>query len=183
MQPPNAWTSVVRGAVLRGATRNVVSSRKARRHYGIAARTQFDAQRDPLDCRKWDPYEEKWQATNRMSWFVAKGTQLSEGAKISLPFYRVVRVGCTDLVFEDKLCGCNDDAAPIDSTQSSIFELCTLRADLSKVPTALFKLKTNSKKQRYYQIDYNLEMSFSSASIFFELFFEGTSYGSVKAKF
>lgn len=68
--PRNAY--IGRGAVLRGATRNVVSSRKARRHYGIAARTQFDAKRDPLDCRVWDPFEEQWKATNRMSWFVAK---------------------------------------------------------------------------------------------------------------
>lgn len=58
-----------------------------------------------------------------------------------------------------------------------------LKADLRKVPKALFKKTPNSSKKTYYKIEYRLEMSFSSASIFFELFFKDVSYGSIKARF
>ncbi|KFY95920.1 hypothetical protein V500_02611 [Pseudogymnoascus sp. VKM F-4518 (FW-2643)] len=68
MQPPNAWTSVVRGAVLRGTYGNAITSRKARRHYGVMAYHPFDLERHPVTCRIWDSLEEKWGAENRMSW-------------------------------------------------------------------------------------------------------------------
>ena len=65
----------------------------------------------------------------------------------------------------------------------AIFPLCTVEADLSKVPKGLFETATNSKGKQYYKISFELEMTFKSASIFFELGFEGISYGSVRAKY
>lgn len=49
LQPPNAWTAVVRGAVMMGLSRTRalqtvdVVSRKARKHYGIELHTPFKA--------------------------------------------------------------------------------------------------------------------------------------------
>ena len=65
----------------------------------------------------------------------------------------------------------------------AIFTLCTVEADLTKVPKGLFSVITNSKGKQYYKVSYVLEMTFKSASIFFELLFEGISYGSVRAKY
>ncbi|KFY66388.1 hypothetical protein V496_02081 [Pseudogymnoascus sp. VKM F-4515 (FW-2607)] len=114
MQPPNAWTSVVRGAVLRGTYGNAVTSRKARRHYGVMAYQPFDPERHPVTCRVWDTMQEKWRAENRMAWFVSKGMELLDGKKISLKFYRVVDTDFGNFVFRDKLLCCDDEFSPKD---------------------------------------------------------------------
>jgi hypothetical protein len=51
LQPVNAWTAVVRGAVLMGLARAnsqlaqvALVSRRARKHYGLQLSTKFDAQ-------------------------------------------------------------------------------------------------------------------------------------------
>ncbi|KFX96515.1 hypothetical protein O988_05263 [Pseudogymnoascus sp. VKM F-3808] len=111
------------------------------------------------------------------------GMELLDGKKISLEFYRVVDVHFGSFVFRDKLLCCNDESSPEDGEHPSIFPLCTVEADLTKVPKDLFVLATNSKGKQYYKIPYELEMTFKSASIFFELVFEGISYGSVRAKY
>ncbi|KFY62084.1 hypothetical protein V497_02575 [Pseudogymnoascus sp. VKM F-4516 (FW-969)] len=115
------------------------------------------------------------------------GMELLDGKKISLEFYRVVDVHFGNFVFRDELLCCNDESSPEDGKHPSIFPLCTLEADLTKVPKDLFVLATNSKGKQYYKIPYELEMTFKSASIFVfrygELVFEGISYGSVRAKY
>jgi hypothetical protein len=58
--------------VLRGLCGNTVSSRKARRHYGVSVSSPFDVLNDPATCKVWDPCEDEWTAKNRMSWFVSK---------------------------------------------------------------------------------------------------------------
>ncbi|KFZ23288.1 hypothetical protein V502_02233, partial [Pseudogymnoascus sp. VKM F-4520 (FW-2644)] len=84
-------------------------------------------------------------------------------------------------VFRDELLCCNDESSPEDGKHPSIFPLCTVEADLTKVPKDLFVIATNSKGKQYYKVPYEIEMTFKSASIFFELVFEGISYGSVRA--
>lgn len=61
--------------------------------------------------------------------------------------------------------------------------LCTLEADLSKIPQALFKRRKNSKGEEYFAIDYSLVMTPTSASLPFELVFQGVSYGIVRSKY
>ncbi|OBT40474.1 hypothetical protein VE00_07873 [Pseudogymnoascus sp. WSF 3629] len=173
----------LRGAVLRGTYGNAITSRKARRHYGVMAYRTFDPKRHPVTCKVWDSMEEKWRAENRMSWFVSKGMELLDGKKISLQFYRVVDIHFGSFVFRDELLCCNDESSPEDGEHPSIFPLCTVEADLTKVPKDLFVIGMNSKGEQHYKIPYELEMTFKSASIFFELVFEGISYGSVRAKY
>jgi hypothetical protein len=61
LQPPNAWTAVVRGAVMMGlshtkALRSVdVVSRKARKHYGVELHTPFNAAKHDVS-QKYDAY-------------------------------------------------------------------------------------------------------------------------------
>ena len=124
--------------------------------------------------------------------------ELLDGNKISLDFYRLVSTLGSDFIFHDKLLSCNDDVSPSDSEApcksllifdgrdwyvAAIFTLCILEADLTKVPKELFQVTTNKRGKEFYKICYELHMSFTSASIFFELVFEGVSYGSVRAKF
>ncbi|GAB7342299.1 hypothetical protein MBLNU457_g0531t1 [Dothideomycetes sp. NU457] len=67
LQPENAWTAVVRGAVMRGLeNEELVSSRKARRHYGfIVAEPWNDNVHDRQD-KIWDEFHERWYAGHQM---------------------------------------------------------------------------------------------------------------------
>lgn len=55
LQPENAWTAVVRGAVLHGLdTRDLVASRKARRHYGTLVTHYWDPRIHDEEDKYWD---------------------------------------------------------------------------------------------------------------------------------
>ncbi|KFY03347.1 hypothetical protein O988_01542 [Pseudogymnoascus sp. VKM F-3808] len=110
------------------------------------------------------------------------GMELLDGKKISLKFYRVVDIHFGSFVFRDELLCSNDESSPEDGKHPSIFPLCILEADLTKAPKDVFVIVTNSKGKQYYKIPYEIEMTFKLASIFFELVFEGNSYGKVLAK-
>lgn len=74
MQPANAWTAVVRGAVLRGLEgADLVLSRKARRHYGTSFWAPFDEDIHPTSSKKWDRLQEKWMSEGLMQWYIHKG--------------------------------------------------------------------------------------------------------------
>jgi hypothetical protein len=61
--------------------------------------------------------------------------------------------------------------------------LCELEADLSKIPKELFTKKTNSARQTFYHIGYELVLTPTSASLLLDLQFNGVSYGSVKSRY
>lgn len=74
MQPANAWTAVVRGAVLRGLEgADLVLSRRSRRHYGTSFSTTFDDRLHSVDSKHWDDLDEKWKASGMMRWYISKG--------------------------------------------------------------------------------------------------------------
>ncbi|KAJ5824733.1 Heat shock protein 70 family [Penicillium robsamsonii] len=145
MQPPNAWSAVARGAVIRGQERNQVEGRIARCSYGINTLDKCDPSKHPSDPNlKWCPYEEEWKIRNRMTWYIHK-----------------------------------KDTAP-KMIDSSITKLCELQADLSRIPKELFPKKVNSRGTQFYYVDFDLVLTPASASLSFDLQFNGVSYGSVK---
>lgn len=66
---------------------------------------------------------------------------------------------------------------------SGIASLCELESDLSKIPKELFEKKQNSKGVVFYEIHYELVMIPASASLIFELHFNGVSYGMVRSRY
>ncbi|KKA20665.1 hypothetical protein T310_5307 [Rasamsonia emersonii CBS 393.64] len=183
MQPPNAWSAVVRGAVIRGLDGNQVESRRARRHYGVSCYKRYEAEHHNKNEARWDPIEEDWFVDDRMRWYVRKGESISENDPIKMSFYRVWK--CKDankITFTETLYFCNKDRAP-DVYAPDILPLCTLSVDLSDVPKKLFLKYRNSKGLEYYKINYDLTMTPTSASIFFELEYDGISDGTVRAKY
>lgn len=61
--------------------------------------------------------------------------------------------------------------------------LCELETDLSKIPKALFEKHRNSKGKEYYKINYQLVLTPKSASLLFDLEFNGISYGTVRSRY
>ncbi|OOO07679.1 Heat shock protein 70 [Aspergillus oryzae] len=71
LQPPNAWSAVVSGAVYRGLEGNQVECRVARRHYGIEYSAGYIPYTHNAEDAYWDPLEERYKA-NRMTWYIQK---------------------------------------------------------------------------------------------------------------
>ncbi|KAJ5931069.1 hypothetical protein N7466_006562 [Penicillium verhagenii] len=181
MQPLNAWSAVVRGAVYRGIQGNQVENRKARSHYGIEISAIFDPTKHRREDRYWCDFYEKWLARYQMQWYIHKGDAISEDRPITFPFWRRVPTN-SSLTFQDDLKFCLiQDAPPI--VTSDVAVLCTLTSDLSRIPKELFEKLTNSRGVEYYVIKFELVLTPFSASMLFELQFNGERYGSVQAEY
>ncbi|PYI00230.1 actin-like ATPase domain-containing protein [Aspergillus sclerotiicarbonarius CBS 121057] len=177
LQPPDA------GAVYRGLDGNQVESRIARRNYGITCNAPYiEGVHSPND-KCWDDLQERYLATDQMEWYIKKFSNLSENQPIRMSFSRGVRITDTDgLLFQQKLMFCNSDGAP-DRRNNETLQLCSLEADLRRIPRGLFKKRRNSQGVEYFKIHFELVLIPTSASLLFELEFNGVSYGSVRSKY
>ncbi|KAF4179419.1 hypothetical protein CNMCM7927_001862 [Aspergillus lentulus] len=185
MQPPNAWSAVVRGAVLRGLGGNQVGERIARCHYGIKFDIEYNPRRHNAADKYWNALTEKWYVGNRMKWYIEKGKPISEDKPIRMSWSRnLPKVSCIEKLKQvtTSLYICNLDDAP-DHLTEDVFKICTLEANLSAIPRNLFRSKTNYAGEEYYTIPFQIAMTPTSASIFLNLEFNGVSYGSVQAKY
>ncbi|GFN20290.1 Hsp70 family protein [Aspergillus tubingensis] len=183
MQPPNSWSAVMLGAVRYGLGGNQVTNRIARCHYGIWHETHNpDTMAKFPDAKRfWDDLKERWYIRDMMKWYIHKGDEIHEGKPIRMGFDTTVAVGRTPSVFS-RLKICLHNEAP-ERSDSSVYQLCTLTTDLSSVPTRYFTKHTNSKGTEYYTISHVMIMTPGSASIKFELEFNGQSYGEVQATY
>ncbi|RQM05310.1 hypothetical protein DH86_00001849 [Scytalidium sp. 3C] len=181
MQPVNAWTAVVRGAVLRGLEGSMVISRKARMHYGTSYATVYDEDKHQVSERYWSPLWERWMVSDRMQWHIAKGEALSAATPISFHYTRNFRPG-QSLVVSDDLIACDADVPPSSYTKDLI-HVCTLTTDLSAVPRSLFTRLTTTRGVEFDNLDFTLEMVVDSAGLGFELKVDGFRYGRVEAEF
>lgn len=84
LQPMNAWTSVVRGAVLKGVEGNMVEKRRSRWHYGTSYATVFDESKHPVSDRYWSPLWERWMVSDRMQWHIAKVSRKSNPTPLKI---------------------------------------------------------------------------------------------------
>ncbi|KAL4960015.1 Hsp70 family protein [Aspergillus stella-maris] len=180
IQPPDG------GAVHHGLEGNKINSRFARRHYGIRFRAPFDPEIDSADDpnKIWDDLEEKWWIGNQMEWYISKSSKISENEPIRLGWHTSRRVDdAAQLVFHIQMYFSLEGDAPDVYNEKRVFTLCEVEADLDQIPKELFTKKTNSKGVEYYGIFYDLVMTPTSASLIFELEFNGVSYGFVRTKY
>ncbi|CAG7939634.1 unnamed protein product [Penicillium olsonii] len=165
--------NVSSGAVQRGQEGNQVDDRMARCSYGVHVRQKAKPEDHCPEIQaslQWCPYEE--------------GMPLNASDPISFPFYRVVsqKKAARGIVFHEQLLFNQAPTAPETFDQNTA-KLCELEADLSKIPVALFDKKKNSKGQTYYRVAFELVLIPSSATLVFELQFNGISYGMVRSRY
>lgn len=65
----------------------------------------------------------------------------------------------------------------------AVSKLCVVETDLSKIPKELFQRYRNSTGKEYYKVLYQLVLTPMSASLLFELEFNGISYGTVRSRY
>lgn len=164
LQPVNAWTAVVRGAVLSSLQKKLVLTRKARRHYGITCNQVWDTNKHSLKNKYWDGKEQIFRAKNQLDWHINQGDDLPTDQPVLLPFY------CTWFYHEGfpesitvNIIVSDATEAPEEYEQSRETRvLCKLEVDLDSVPRRHYKLCTNSKGERYRKLSHQIGMNVQS---------------------
>lgn len=87
MQPRNAWTAVVRGAIIRGLQGDIaaVQSRLSRRYYGVVHDSSFDPEKHSESEKKWHELRCEWVVRNRMQWYIRRVNILPKQYMDTLP--------------------------------------------------------------------------------------------------
>ncbi|KAG9958288.1 actin-like ATPase domain-containing protein, partial [Aureobasidium melanogenum] len=185
LQPVNAWTAVVRGAVLSSLQQKLVVSRKARRHYGVLIGQVFVSGKHSEKNKYWDNEEQLFKATNQLTWHIKKDADLPTDEPILLGFYR--NWPCHEGFPES--CSAEiivSDATEIPQEYEQSHEtriLCKLEVALDSVPRRHYKLCTNSRAGRYRRLSFQIGLTVQSGALCFDLRVDGIVYGVVRADF
>ena len=173
MQPPNGWTAVVRGALMKGLsqlepyTEKVkVATRAARKHYGTEIMRRYDSSKHAKAKSWWDGYSGEYKVYD-MSWFITKGSAVNEELPYSRQFQKVWKVSSgppTNVVvnlqcYEDP----DDKGAPTYKDGASgkqgegVEHLARLSGDLSCIPVSELMQSVGWDGKMYYIIHYDIE--------------------------
>ncbi|KAF8541135.1 hypothetical protein BDD12DRAFT_830367 [Trichophaea hybrida] len=205
IQPVNARSAIVRGALLRGLEGSVVGGQRARRFYGISVGTIFreagstgdkyllphgtwgNADSAVKDHKFWCRLEEDWTVRGMWIWYIKQGMIIGNMHSVTFDFYQAIKEPITpnDLKFRCELFSCDLREAPDFEWRNpgAATKLCILPADLSHISHEHFRRKTNSRGVRYYCVDYQIKMTLVDEVLKFEYLFEGVIYGEVRARF
>lgn len=183
-QPANAWTAVVRGAVLNGLEgAKLVVSRKARRHYGVLCRRSYDSSIHSMSNKHWCPLSGSFKAEHQISWYVRKGQTLPSQEPILLGFH--LRREDTNGEHATKLIVSDEDEAPREfapDRQTRI--LCKINYDLQDFPRLRWKtVRATKKRTKHKRLDYEIGMKVEGGGIHFDCRIGGIVYGTARADF
>ncbi|KAI6080351.1 hypothetical protein F4821DRAFT_273888 [Hypoxylon rubiginosum] len=193
LQPPNAWVSVVNGAVLKGLSLvrptnfdvPVVKARTGRKHYGHEWGEIYKAsQHLSLHSKRyWDGKNGTWRVPV-MNWIIKRGDLVSEdqpfitrytlGQPVS--WGRFNSLTCT--VYADQ----SSDVAPL-ARNDNVQVLCRVTADLRNIPEAQMERKMGVDGIMYYDLHVQLEAVYRSASTEYALIYKGQRYQTVTAEY
>jgi len=180
LQPPNAWTAVTRGAIIRGLEGSITLVRMTRYHYGVTYYAPFDAATHSIDRRYWDSNEESYRARGCMEWYVTKGTPVSAQQAVSFPFYNCHSTssveGSGPINYSVALLA-TGRANPPDAYQDSFLKVCTITTDLRAIPREHYEKCYTASGKGYYKIKFQIEMILNSASLAFSIKVNGNTYG------
>ncbi|EMR81826.1 putative hsp70 protein [Botrytis cinerea BcDW1] len=186
IQPHDAWSAIVRGAVLSGLPRKTggisIISTQSTRHYGVVGRSLYDEEKDRGRPKTVDCYGDT--RTSTMTWYIHRGEDLGRDQKLKFPFYRTIEGAITNsaLIFREHLLQCESTAAPV-YPGITIKQNCILTADLSGVDRSTFKQRTSVRGTPCWDVHYDLVVTVSSAVMKFSLEIKGKEIGSVEAKY
>lgn len=120
-----------------------------------------------------------------MTWYIARGTDLQRDQVIKFPFFRKFRVDtfhANQLIFVDHLRESESKVAARYPDRTSRPN-CYLTSNLTKLDPATFKKRFGKDGAWYYDVDYHLVVTISSATMTFSLEVDGVEMGSVKADY
>ncbi|KAI4753714.1 actin-like ATPase domain-containing protein [Aureobasidium sp. EXF-3400] len=181
MQPEHSWTAVVIGAVLAGRDQDLVVSRKARRHYGVACSEKWNPSKHSLKNRFTDRITKELRARNQITWYVVRGQNMPSDEPVVvemtedfLPGERYGPASSIEIIVSDA------EMPPQEyelTTDTRI--LCALSTDPKPIPAKYYK-KRVAHGQTYYRLEQHFGMSFDGRLVFDQRI-DGTVYSSVQA--
>ncbi|KAI5842032.1 hypothetical protein BZA05DRAFT_464152 [Tricharina praecox] len=184
LQPRDAATAVVKGAVIRGLdvamgapSGSVV--RLSRRNYGTPMSTPFIDGRHSETDAYLDPFTGAKMAKNQISWFIRRGDPLSDDTRVVRAFTRTFRKYQGPWV--DTMVACELDPPP-GTVVDDVKTICTIAADLADVKKSKYSRKWRYFR-RFYVACYTLDLTVLSGEMRFELVFNGESYGFCRLDF
>ncbi|KAI5794259.1 hypothetical protein DFH27DRAFT_565692 [Peziza echinospora] len=184
LQPADAWTAVVRGAVADGVAlhessikagpggrgSSIVESRIARFSYGIAACEPFIEGIHPVNKLYYSYRFGEFMCRDRMTWFVEKGQQISEKKDIRVSLETSAAVGAGRSEFKATQMIFYSDAAtpPTDREDKSVRSLLRYEADAYDMPTTYFtRSKAPAGGEDFWTIPMDMVMHYDSAGLVF----------------
>lgn len=187
MQPPDASTAIARGAVLRALEGSIVHERRSRYNYGSVSCPPFDSAIHPSESRYYDTLDELFRSRNVMQWFVKKNEKV---AKTRANWLSVKKVWVGEnfpsleaLQIVGRLYSTTETRASLMWDEAQMKCVCTVTADVRKVPRSHFKKACNSKGRWFWTLDFALGLQIGSADIDFSLRIGDQTYGSVTTVF
>ncbi|OLL25235.1 Heat shock protein 12A [Neolecta irregularis DAH-3] len=90
-QPSDAWSAVVRGAVIHGLCEKIVTTRKVRQSYGVSCNCHWDPESHDKDQHYVCKVTGDEKASGCMSWYVTQGDEVQHAESIKLPFIHNAR--------------------------------------------------------------------------------------------
>ncbi|KAL2060170.1 hypothetical protein VTL71DRAFT_9565 [Oculimacula yallundae] len=192
LQPPWAWTAVVRGAVMMGLSRADSSlasvgivSRTARKHYGVDLSCNFESSKHLGSKRYWSSKYLRFRV-HAMHWFICKGDDVVENQPIAIGFHHdyLVSGGNPRSISLSVWCDSESRQAPIHKTQA-LQKLVNLEADLTHLTDRHLEhtITTRQDGLDYYCIEGAIEATFYSATTKYILLLQGKRYDTVTAEY
>ncbi|KAL3449233.1 hypothetical protein BJX65DRAFT_306290 [Aspergillus insuetus] len=197
IQPPDAWTAVVRGALYHAFEAHPKELITAPHNYGLKTTVEFDAEADGnKETAYYDELIERWYIDHAKRVIIDKGEKILENVPRRADFSRDVALN-HDLVFRMPLISCDCDLLREDggaAEDDCLDDRCTangaqyddgfiisiLEADFSTAPSEHFHIITNSKGQEYCHFHFDFVVTPKADTLLFELQIEGVSYGRVE---
>jgi len=185
IQPHDAWSAIVKGAVLSQLPQKaVVTSTVATRHYGIVALSPYNATEDMGQPTLIDHWTSKVRV-RKMTWFIYQGEDLQRDQTIVHSFYKRIPQNHneSDLIVTRELVQC-ETTKPAPYPKAGLTKVnCSMKSDMRNIPKSHFKEKTGINGETYYDIKYNLVITMKTAEMKFSLEIGGQELGSVQAKY
>ncbi|KAF8245501.1 actin-like ATPase domain-containing protein [Wilcoxina mikolae CBS 423.85] len=203
LQPPNARTAVVRGALLRGLDGSIVRNRRSPLCYGSRSslarpkdyNKYWDSERntwrngytDMDKHTKWDQDTDTWRVSWHLNWYITKDDIVGETHSVSMNFFRTVPIPAVDndFKFTTRLYSCKSLDPPAFKwmNQAEIKVEAVLESDLSSIPRSKFKKTTNARGESFYEVKYALRVELVDEVLIFNRVVDGVIYGETRAKF
>lgn len=183
LQPPDAWTAVVRGAILRALRGTTVSAHMSRQSYGIVHSARWDPNAHPVSSREWHSLRNEWVVRDLMQWYIHRGDISTPATVLSFPFYRTLKesevTGPTH-VLRTELWVCDSPSSPPALRDASVRKLCVMKS--APVPVERFIKTRNAAGKVFYRVDYSLDMAVVGGVVVYEMSMAGKGKGKEKGE-
>ncbi|KAF2110481.1 hypothetical protein BDV96DRAFT_691242 [Lophiotrema nucula] len=176
------WTAICRGAVIKamsgggfeGPSKVKVTTRVAKRNYGLTAAQRFvDGFHLPID-KVWSNPEDCYFANNQMRWCLKKGVDVATQHPVILSFYRLVQqpweLGGGQLTCDIWI---SEATTPENRKTMDVTKLCDIKVRID-TPFERLPPHLNKAGQMFRRISYDIEMTCSGAELKFAAIINGT---------